>query len=156
MLFSVIEKYPEIRLSRQRYSEQDIKCEATGDAIKAYFAFFCKPKDIQWWVTFKDRVSAKRDGISQNGCFHILQHLFAKTHLIRKTFFDAENFVCVCWFLHYKQVVYNRLQRVEEPPWIEGVCTHSYISGRQMELQCVHYSCWHMKVFFLYPTSAKM
>lgn len=47
MLFSVIEKYPEIRLSRQRYSGQDIKWEATGDVIKAYFTFFCKPKAIQ-------------------------------------------------------------------------------------------------------------
>lgn len=39
MLFSVIEKYPEIRLSCQRYSGQDIKWEATGDVIKAYFTF---------------------------------------------------------------------------------------------------------------------
>lgn len=40
MLFSVIEKYPEIRLTCQRrYSGQDIKWEATRDVIKAYFTF---------------------------------------------------------------------------------------------------------------------
>lgn len=45
---------------------------------------------------FKDRVSAERDGISRNGCFHALQHLFVKAHLIRKMLLEAECFACVC------------------------------------------------------------
>lgn len=51
MLFSVIEKYPEIRLTCQRrYSGQDIKWEATGDVIKAYFTFSAvqRPFSGEW------------------------------------------------------------------------------------------------------------
>lgn len=83
MLFSVIEKYPEIRLSCQRYSGQDIKWEATGDIIKAYFTFSAVQRPFSGECLLK-RVSAERDGISQDSCFHALQHLFVKAHLIRK------------------------------------------------------------------------
>lgn len=44
MQFSVIEKYPEIRPSHQRYSGQAVRWEATGDVIKAYFTFFLQTK----------------------------------------------------------------------------------------------------------------
>lgn len=46
-------------------------------------------------MTSTDRVSAERDGISQNGCFHALQLLFAEAHLIRQMLLEAESLVCV-------------------------------------------------------------
>lgn len=152
MLFSVIEKYPEIRLTCQRrYSGQDIKWEATGDVIKAYFTFSAVQRPFSGEWLLKIGFLLREMELVRMVVFMLCSICLWK-HTWSGRYSENLKALPLLVDLHVTNKLHVSGFRMLGSPWSRRYM-HTFIQ-MCVEDGVYSYSCCYMKVFLLYLASA--